>query len=358
MKVINYKSVNILIMKPATSPAPIDSISTMLRTEEEIFFIKETFEKKLSAQLNLVKVSSPIAIPDGTGINDDLNGVEKPVSFSIKSIVNRKAVVVQSLAKWKRMKLRDYEIEPGSGILTDMRALRPDEDLSPIHSIYVDQWDWEKHILPEQRTLKYLKQTVEAIYDVLKSTEKDLFRRYTGFMPVLPDKIFFIHAEELLTQYPGMTVRQRENEIARKQRAVFIIGIGAGLSNGQPHDGRAPDYDDWSTINDDGFQGLNGDIIVWNPVLQSAFEISSMGIRVDPEALATQLEMRGCPERKNLLFHKMLLDNQLPLSIGGGIGQSRVCMLLLKKNHIGEVQAGIWPDSIIKKYTEAGINLL
>ncbi|MBA4322022.1 MAG: aspartate--ammonia ligase [Odoribacter sp.] len=345
-------------MRQIKSPSPVTATSSMLRTEEEIIFIKETFEKKLSAQLNLFKISSPIAISDGTGINDDLNGVEKPVSFSIKSDSKTKAVVVQSLAKWKRMKLRDYEIEPGSGILTDMRALRPDEELSPIHSIYVDQWDWEKHILPEQRTLEYLKQTVVSIYEVLKSIEMELFRKFADFLPILPEKISFIHAEELLKLYPDSTMKQRENEIARKHRAVFIIGIGADLSNGHPHDGRAPDYDDWSTINGDGYYGLNGDIIFWNPVINSAFEISSMGIRVDPLALERQLEIMGCTDRKKLLFHKMLLDNRLPLSIGGGIGQSRVCMLLLKKQHIGEVQAGIWTDSIIKQYAEAKIKLM
>jgi aspartate--ammonia ligase len=345
-------------MKPATSPAPVSAASPFLRTEEQIFFIKETFEKKLSSRLNLVKVSSPIAITDGTGINDDLNGVEKPVSFSMKSIKSRKAVVVQSLAKWKRLRLKEYEIEPGYGILTDMRAIRPDEDISPLHSIYVDQWDWEKHILPEERTLEYLKQTVESIYEALKSAERELFRKYTDFLPLFPDKITFIHAEELLKEYPGMTVKQRENEIARKHRAVFIIGIGADLSDGKPHDGRAPDYDDWSTTNEDGYLGLNGDIIVWNPVLKSAFEISSMGIRVDPAALERQLKQRGCTDRKKLLFHKMLLDNQLPLSIGGGIGQSRVCMLLLKKRHIGEVQAGIWPDSINDQYEAGEVRLM
>lgn len=345
-------------MKSTTSQPVVTGISSMLETEEQIFFIKESFERNLSSQLNLSKVSSPIVISDGTGINDDLNGIEKPVSFYMKSNNKTKAVVVQSLAKWKRVKLKDYQIVPDSGILTDMRAIRPDEDISPLHSIYVDQWDWEKHILPEQRSLKYLKKTVEAIYEGLKSTESELFRKYNDLLPVLPDKIFFIQAEELLKLYPGMNVKQRENEIARKHKAVFIIGIGAELSNSLPHDGRAPDYDDWSTINEDGYPGLNGDIIVWNPVLDSAFEISSMGIRVNPEAMERQLKLKGCPERKFLLFHKLLLDNKLPQSIGGGIGQSRVCMLLLKKRHIGEVQAGIWPDYIIKQYSDEGARLI
>jgi aspartate--ammonia ligase len=345
-------------MKSTVYAATLDSVSPLLKTEDDIFFVKETFERKLSGNLNLTKISSPIAIEDGTGINDDLNGVEKPVSFSVRSIEGRKAVVVQSLAKWKRIRLMDYEIEPGYGILTDMRALRPDEELSPIHSVYVDQWDWEKHILDDQRTLQYLKLTVELIYEAIKSTEKELFRKCADYMPVLPDKITFIHSEDLLRLYPDLSSKQRENEIARRHRAVFITGIGADLSNGLAHDGRAPDYDDWSTINEEGYPGLNGDIIFWNPVLESAFEISSMGIRVDPVAMKRQLALRGCTEREKLLFHNMLLKNQLPLSIGGGIGQSRLCMFLLKKHHIGEVQSGIWPEKLLINCTESKVRLL
>jgi aspartate--ammonia ligase len=239
-----------------------------------------------------------------------------------------------------------------------MRALRPDEDLSPIHSIYVDQWDWEKHILPEQRSLNYLKTTVESIYESIKATEKEICAIYPELSPELPDKIYFIHSEELLKQLPGLTVKQRETEIARNYGAVFIIGIGANLSNGRPHDGRAPDYDDWSSLNDEGFNGLNGDIILWNPALNSAFEISSMGIRVNREALLRQLEIKGCQERSSLLFHSLLLNNQLPLSIGGGIGQSRLCMFLLKKMHIGEVQSSIWPDDILFRHSQNEIKLL
>jgi aspartate--ammonia ligase len=242
--------------------------------------------------------------------------------------------------------------------LTDMRAVRPDEILSPLHSIYVDQWDWEKHILPEQRVVKYLKSTVESIYEVLKATEADVCKKYPELIHDLPDKIHFIHAEELLKQYPDLTVKQRETKVAKIYGAVFIIGIGDNLSNGEPHDGRAPDYDDWSSVNEEGYPGLNGDIILWNPVLQSAFEISSMGIRVNKEALEKQLEIRGCTDRKNLLFHKMLLNNQLPLSIGGGIGQSRVCMFFLKKIHIGEVQSSIWPDSVMRQSELDGLKLL
>jgi len=317
--------------------------SDILRTEEAIFYIKETFRKQLARNLNLVNVSAPIAVLDGTGINDDLNGVERPVSFPVKGLTDQKAVIVQSLAKWKRIRLMEFGFEAGSGLLTDMRALRPDEDISSIHSIYVDQWDWEKHIIRGQRSLNYLKLTVELIFNALKTTEKNLFENYPDYEPVLPDKIYFIHAEELLREYPHLSPKQRENEIARIFGAVFIIGIGHDLSDNQPHDGRAPDYDDWSTVNEDGYKGLNGDIILWNPVLERAFEVSSMGIRVDVEAMERQLEIRGCNERKKLLFHKMLLNNELPLSIGGGIGQSRVCMFFLKKKHIGEVQSSIWP---------------
>ena len=329
-----------------------------LRNEEAICFIKDDFSKRLAQNLNLVKVSAPIAVLDGTGINDDLNGIEKPVSFLIKSIDNRKATIVQSLAKWKRLRLKELDIIAGNGLLTDMRALRPDEDLSPLHSIYVDQWDWEKHILPEQRGLNYLKSTVTDIYRAIKSTEFAVYDRYPEFKPELPSEITFIQAEELLRQYPGLTVKQRENEVARKYGAVFIIGIGGSLSNGEPHDGRAPDYDDWITINEDGYQGLNGDIILWNSIKESAFEISSMGIRVDQYSLVKQLELKDCSARKELQFHKMLINNQLPLSIGGGIGQSRLCMFMLKKSHIGEVQASIWSDTVKQQLAEEGIELL
>lgn len=329
-----------------------------LKTEEAIDSIKDKFSKKLAKNLNLTRISSPIAVLDGTGINDDLNGVEKPVSFSVKGLNGKKASVVQSLAKWKRLRLKEFNIEAGKGILTDMRALRPDEDLSPIHSIYVDQWDWEKHILPEHRNLKYLKTTVESIYDALKATEKEFCEANPEFTPTLPDKIHFIHSEELLEQFPELNVKQRETEVARIFGAVFIIGIGGKLSNGIPHDGRAPDYDDWSSLNEDGFNGLNGDIILWNPVLKSAFEISSMGIRVNRDAMIRQLKIRKCEDRSNLLFHSLLLNNQLPLSIGGGIGQSRLCMFLLRKIHIGEVQSSVWPEAMMSGAPYNDITLL
>jgi aspartate--ammonia ligase len=345
-------------MSKDTIQIQLSAISDKLKTEEAIYFIKEMFSKRLAKNLDLIKVSAPIAVLDGTGINDDLNGIEKPVRFSVKGMNGKSASIVQSLAKWKRLRLKEFNMEAGKGILTDMRALRPDEDLSPIHSIYVDQWDWEKHILPEQRDLKYLKTTVESIYDAIKATERDICEIFQELSPELPDKIYFIHSEELLKQFPGLTVKQRETEIAQIFGAVFIIGIGAKLSNGLPHDGRAPDYDDWSSLNDDGFNGLNGDIILWNPTLNSAFEISSMGIRVNRESMLRQLEIRGCQERSNLLFHSLLLNNQLPMSIGGGIGQSRLCMFLLKKMHIGEVQSSVWPDEILFRHSRNEINLL
>jgi len=345
-------------MEKELTKVEISTVSDILRTEQAICFIKERFRARLAHNLNLFNVSAPVAVPDGTGINDDLNGVEKPVSFEIKGIRGRKITIVQSLAKWKRIRLREFGIEPGKGILTDMRAIRPDEDLSPVHSVYVDQWDWEKCITPDQRGLFYLKSTVESIYEALKSAEKDLYHMYPDLTPVLPDKIHFVHAEELLRQFPELTPKQRESMIARKYGAVFIIGIGARLSNGEPHDGRAPDYDDWSTLNEDGYSGLNGDIILWYPTMGSALEISSMGIRVSRESLERQLELKGCTDRKRLLFHRMLLNNELPACIGGGIGQSRLCMFLLKKTHIGEVQSSIWPDEILEQSENNGIRLL
>lgn len=330
----------------------------MLKTEKAIAQIKDFFARELSEKLNLVSVSSPLVVLDGTGINDDLNGVERPVSFPIKSLNGKKAVVVHSLAKWKRLRLKELQVGQDEGILTDMRALRPDEDYTYIHSIYVDQWDWEKHIEASDRTLDYLTSTVNKIYEVFKLTEEEAQRIDPELKPVLPDDITFIHAEELLKRYPSMSVKERENEIAKEYGAVFIIGIGGELSNGEPHDGRAPDYDDWSTTNTSGFQGLNGDIVLYNPVLDSAFEVSSMGIRVDKDALLKQLKERDVEDRTKLSFHSMLLSDSLPQSIGGGIGQSRVCMFMLKKSHIGEVQVSIWPEEERQRLASEGVNLL
>lgn len=330
----------------------------LLLREQAISFIKDEFSKGLQQQLNIIPVSGPLVVLDGTGINDDLNSIERPVKFPIKSLNDKNAVVVHSLAKWKRIRLKELEIEPGEGIITDMRALRPDEDYSPIHSIYVDQWDWEKVIVPQDRQLAYLFQTVEAIYKVIKQTEQRVEAKYPQLRAILPEQITFISSEDLLLKYPTFTPKERENAICKEFGAVFIYGIGGELSNGELHDARAADYDDWSTENSKGFKGLNGDILVWNPILESAFELSSMGIRVDKKALIKQLEIRNSTDRKNLLFHSMLLDDQLTESIGGGIGQSRLCMFMLKSRHIGEVQASIWDGKIKEKLKEESIELL
>ncbi len=336
----------------------MSATTEILKTERAIAFVKDHFEKALSNRLNLIKVSSPIAVMENTGLNDELNGVERPVNFMVKSANGSPAVIVHSLAKWKRLRLKELDIAPGMGVLTDMRALRPEEDYTPLHSIYVDQWDWEQCMLPEERRLSFLKATVKRIYEALKETEKLFCEAFTSFSPTLADQITFIHAEELVQRYPDLTPKQRETEIARECGSVFIIGIGAELSDGLSHDGRAPDYDDWSSENEEGSIGLNGDIIVWNHVLQDAFEISSMGIRVDPEALQRQLVLRRCPEKAKYPFHQMLLGGELPQSIGGGIGQSRVCMFMLRKSHIGEVQVGIWPEGEKERLEGKGIRLL
>lgn len=327
-------------------------------TEQAIQLLKTSFQEKLSKTLNLRRVTAPLFVLKGTGINDDLNGVERPVTFPILCMGDRKAEVVHSLAKWKRLKLGSYRIPAGYGLYTDMNAIRSDEELDNLHSLYVDQWDWEKTIRPEDRNLDYLKKTVRTLYGLLKEIEVLVYDRYPHITPTLPDGITFIHSEELLRMYPGIPPREREAKAAEKFGAIFIIGIGDTLSDGQRHDGRAPDYDDWSTANSDGFRGLNGDIILWNEVLGCAFELSSMGIRVDPDALLRQLEASGCPERSGLPFHKALLDDELPLSIGGGIGQSRLCMFFLKKAHIGEVQASIWPEAQIEVCEKNKIQLL
>lgn len=327
-------------------------------TEKAIKAVKDMFQLNLSAQLALLRVTAPMTVMSGTGINDDLNGVERPVQFPIKSLGDRKAEVVHSLAKWKRLKLAELNIRPGRGIYTDMNALRPDEDLDNIHSIYVDQWDWEKVINKEDRNLAFLKKTVRRIYEAIKVTENKLYVEFPMIEPQLPEDIFFIHSEELLKMYPALSPKERENEIVRKHKAVFIIGIGGLLSDGSIHDGRAADYDDWSSPNEDGFNGLNGDILLWNGILESAFEISSMGVRVDEEALRRQLKERGQLWKTELLFHKKLLAGELPHCIGGGIGQSRLCMFLLRKAHIGEIQSSLWPAEMISECKKAGIELV
>ena len=327
-------------------------------TEEGIKLVKDYFEVELANQLNLQRVSAPLFVAGGTGINDDLNGVERPVSFDLKNISDVKAEIVQSLAKWKRMALARYGFTYGSGLYTDMNAIRRDEVLDNLHSIYVDQWDWERVISKEDRNLDFLKDIVRKIYQVLKETEMVIFKKFPQLQPFLRDGITFVHTEELQEKYPNITPREREDAATKEYGAVFVIGIGGKLADGKIHDGRAPDYDDWTTPTSDTTKGLNGDIFVWNPVLEKGFEISSMGIRVDKEALLKQLEITGATSRKELIWHKMLLEDKLPLSIGGGIGQSRLCMLLLQKAHVGEVQCGVWSDDMVSACEENNIFLL
>lgn len=317
--------------------------------EDAIKMLKQVFQEELAAMLNLRRVTAPLFVFSGTGINDDLNGVERAVSFPVKDMEGRRAEIVHSLAKWKRIKLGFYGIPAGEGLYTDMNAIRADEELDNIHSIYVDQWDWERTIRAEDRNPDFLRMIVDKIYAVLKTVEEKTYRSYSHIVPFLPARITYLHAEDLLAEYPDKTPKEREYEAAKKYGAVFIIGIGCKLSNGEKHDGRAPDYDDWSTPTGNGHTGLNGDIILWNPVLESPLEISSMGIRVDKEALLRQLELEHCTERRSLMFHRLLLNDELPLSIGGGIGQSRLCMYFLRCAHIGEVQASLWPDEMIER---------
>lgn len=328
------------------------------QTEQGIKLIKEFFQQNLSTELRLRRVTAPLFVLQGLGINDDLNGVERAVTFPIKDLGDARAEVVHSLAKWKRLSLAEYEIEPGYGVYTDMNAIRADEELDNLHSLYVDQWDWEAVIRREDRTLAYLKNIVERIYAAIRRTEYLVCETYAQIKPFLPEKIHFIHAEELLQLYPDKTPKEREDAICKKYGAVFIIGIGGKLSNGEKHDGRAPDYDDWSTVAEDGRKGLNGDILIWYPVLGRSFELSSMGIRVDKEALLRQLTLEGQEARQKLYFHQQLLNDRLPLSIGGGIGQSRLCMVLLQKAHIGEIQASIWPDDMRQECRELGMPLI
>lgn len=333
-------------------------LGSVENTEKAIKAVKDMFQDNLSAQLALLRVTAPMVVLSGMGLNDDLNGVERPVKFPVRDMGDQQAEVVHSLAKWKRVKLAQMGVQPGRGIYTDMNALRPDEELDNIHSIYVDQWDWEKVIPREMRTLDYLKKTVRRIYEAIKVTENKLYVGFPQIEPMLPEDVFFIHSEDLLRMYPDLTSKEREDAIVKKHKAVFIIGIGGPLSDGKPHDSRAADYDDWSTLNEDGYCGLNGDLLLWNPVLESSFEISSMGIRVDEEALRRQLELRGETHKSELLYHKLLLEGKLPYTIGGGIGQSRLCMFLLRKAHIGEIQSSIWSDEDRKICRESGIDLV
>lgn len=330
----------------------------MLQTERGIKMIKEFFQQNLSTALSLHRVTGPLFVLSGTGINDDLNGTERAVSFPIKDMGDRKAEVVHSLAKWKRLTLAQYGFKPGYGIYTDMNAIRADEELDNTHSLYVDQWDWERVINKEDRTLEFLQYIVKQIYSALKRTEFMVFEAYPQIKPQLPDDIFFIHAEELRRMYPDKSPKERECLITREKGAVFIMGIGCKLGDGKPHDLRAPDYDDYSTVASNGLPGLNGDILVWDDVLNIALELSSMGIRVDKDALLRQLKESGKEEREKLYFHRRLLEGSLPLSIGGGIGQSRLCMYYLKKAHIGEIQASIWPCEMREECKKMNITLI
>lgn len=341
------------------TPTNYKPLLDLKQTELGIKQIKEFFQQNLSSELRLRRVTAPLFVLKGMGINDDLSGTERAVSFPIKDLGEAQAEVVHSLAKWKRLTLADYEIKPGYGIYTDMNAIRADEELGNLHSLYVDQWDWERVITPEQRTVSYLKEIVTRIYSAMRRTEYMICEMYPQIESFLPHQIKFIHAEELCQLYPNLSCKERENAITKKYGAVFIIGIGGKLSDGKEHDLRAPDYDDYSTLDKEtGFKGLNGDLMIWNKVLDRAIELSSMGIRVDKEALLKQLTESGQEERKELYFHKRLLEGALPLSIGGGIGQSRLCMLYLQKAHIGEIQASIWPEEMRKKCGEINMPLI
>ena len=329
-------------------PSGYSSLLDVRQTEVAIKKVKDFFERDLAIQLNLTRVSAPLFVRSDSGLNDTLNGVERPVAFDMKDY-DGEVEIVQSLAKWKRQALCAYGFEPGEGLYTDMNAIRRDEDTDNLHSVFVDQWDWEKIITADDRNADTLKTAVRAIYSSLRHTERYIAEEYDFVGKFLPDDISFVTTQELEDMYPDLTPKERENEIARQKGAVFIMQIGGKLRSGDIHDGRAPDYDDWS---------LNGDIVVYYPLLDMAFELSSMGIRVDAEALMRQLEERGCPERASLPFQKALLNNELPLTMGGGIGQSRMCMFFLRKAHVGEVQASVWPESTVKMCRENGIHLL
>lgn len=330
-------------------PENYDPLIDLMESQRAIKKIKDYFQQELAYGLNLRRVSAPLFVDPATGLNDNLNGVERRVTFTLKDIDELQVEVVQSLAKWKRMALGKYEIKPGNGIYTDMNAIRRDEDLDNLHSVYVDQWDWEKVITKEQRTEEYLKETVTTIYNAIKNLGDYVNRLYRNIQTEIPNEIFFVTTQELEDMYPSLTAKEREDAITKEHGAVFIMKIGGKLASGEKHDGRSPDYDDWE---------LNGDIILWNEILDRAFEISSMGIRVDATAMAKQLEAEGCQDRAGLPFQKAILEDRLPYTIGGGIGQSRLCMFFLRKAHIGEVQASVWPTEMIKTCEAHNIHLL
>ncbi|PID89982.1 MAG: aspartate--ammonia ligase [Bacteroidetes bacterium] len=340
-------------------PPNYKSLLGLYETEQAIKLLKDFFQANLATGLHLRRVTGPLFVQRGLGLNDDLNGIERPVTFPIKDMEEARAEVVHSLAKWKRMNLAELSTPMGYGIYTDMNAIRADEELDNLHSLYVDQWDWERVISEEERNIAYLKKTVKNIYYALLRTEFLICEQFPQLRPFLPEKIHFIHAEELRAKYPSLTPKEREQEICREYGAVFIIGIGCPLGDGKPHDSRAPDYDDWSTVDPQtNLAGLNGDILIWHETLGCAVEISSMGIRVNQEALLYQLAAQGKEDRKELYYHQLLLGGKLPLSIGGGIGQSRLCMIFLKKAHIGEIQASIWPQDMLDGCRAAGVPLI
>jgi aspartate--ammonia ligase len=336
-------------MEHLLTPAGYSSALSIRETEIAIKLVKDYFERVLAEELNLTRVSAPLFVRPESGLNDNLNGVERPVSFGIKEQGDKEVEIVHSLAKWKRQALKRYGFHSGEGLYTDMNAIRRDEDTDNIHSIFVDQWDWEKIISKEERNPETLKATVQKVYTALKRTESYIASQYNYIHEFLPAEISFITSQELEDMYPDCTPKEREYKIAKLKGAIFIMQIGDKLASGEKHDGRAPDYDDWK---------LNGDIIVYYPVLDIALELSSMGIRVDEVSLKEQLDKAGCPERAELPFQKAILDKELPYTIGGGIGQSRICMFYLRKAHIGEVQASIWPDAINECAAENGITLL
>ncbi len=330
-------------------PENYDPVLDIRQTQEAIKYIRDTFQKEFGKEMNLERVSAPLFVPKSSGLNDNLSGVERPVSFDIKSIKFEDVEVVQSLAKWKRLALWEYGFKPGEGLYTNMNAIRRDEDLDNLHSCYVDQWDWEKVIEKSERNNQMLEDTVRTIFKVIKHMEHQVWYKYPDAVKHLPDDIYFIDSEELLRLYPNKSPKERENLITKEKGCVFIKRIGQKLSNGEPHDGRAPDYDDWE---------LNGDILFWFDWLDCALEISSMGIRVDEESLAKQLKLSNCEDRASLPYHSMLLKGELPYTIGGGIGQSRLCMLLLNRAHVGEVQSSIWPKEMIETCAKSKIRLL
>ena len=336
-------------MNTITIPATYHADLNLHDTQIAIKTVKDFFQQTLSQKLNLLRVSAPTFVAPESGLNDNLNGVERPVSFDIKAIEGSNAEIVHSLAKWKRYALKKYGFSHGEGLYTDMVAIRRDEDLDNIHSVYVDQWDWEKIISKEERSIETLEETVRTIYSVLRKTEKYMAVQYDYIEEILPKDIFFITTQELLDMYPDCTPKEREYRITREKGAVFLMKVGKTLTNGECHDGRAPDYDDWE---------LNGDILVYYPVLDIALELSSMGIRVDEDALDRQLTEAGCDDRRELPFQKAILNKELPYTIGGGIGQSRICMFFLRKAHIGEVHVSLWPKEITDAAETHGLQLL